>query len=1075
MRRFLSLFAMLMLCGALAYAQNRVVSGKVVDVNGKPVPFASVLIKGKNTGVQTDANGDYTIRVNTGDVLTISQASYLNNEVTVGAGNSITTSLVLKENTITEVVITSAYNRKTTARGATTNAQVVGSEQLNTIRQTNLNSALAGKVSGTQFRGQSTAKLGTQTNVRLRGENAFGGGSGVLYVVDGTILPNANDISLDDIEDVSVLQGPNAAALFGPEGANGAIVISTKRARKNQKGIGVEVNMGVQFDKVYIMPNYQNSYAGGDFSDMQKYTYKAGDPEGWKALDGKYFPDYSEDVSWGPRIAGQEYIPWYAWYPGHERAFKTDRLVAHPENAKQYFQTGQQLNNNINFSKASDAGTFRASFGNVDVKGLIPTTYLKRYSLNMNSSYNITSKLILGLNVNYITQTVNGEFDDAYSNATSGSFNQWFHRELDMNIVRELKDLRSPTGVLASWNHSNPNTYSAGNPKAFYGAYYWYNPFTWMDNISNINRNDRLYGNVDLTYKFNSDFSITGTYRKQQNTTFSEYKESSEIEEAAVKTGELAAYATGTTFSNRENFQVIGNYTKKIRDFGVNASAGLDIFHALSKSNSANTNGGFNVRNLFTIGNSKNPATYANGRSEERRRGIFATATFDYKNMFFVDGTIRRDYFSSLPQENPSILSKAAGVSFVFSDLVKTSLPFISYGKIRASYGEVPQSIDPYLYPGFAYGVGANQWNGNFLMATPDQVVDPSIKGAVAQQKEVGVDLRFLKNRVGFSVTYYDSKSSGFPTAAPQTQTSGFTSLLTNVGEIQKNGVDVQFNVKPVWNTNFKWDLNATWGYLINNKVVDLNGKAGDTAAQFVQRVWTGASGSVSPGLYHEEGQQWGQIYGAGIKRINGVPVLDADGFYVTDPKVFYGSVLPRYTGGIQNSFTLYKNFTINANIDFQSGGKFVSLSDAFGSSSGLTARTAELNDRGIPMRDPVSAGGGKHVVGVDASGKPVDYYVDARSYYTTMFGRNQYDEFIYDLTYVKLRELSIGYNIPVDRIGNIGKKITRASFSIVARNPVLIYAKSRDFDPSEVSNIDGERGGLPGTRGMGFNLKLGF
>lgn len=1082
MRRFFSLFTMMMLCSVLSFAQSRVVSGTVTDPSGKPVAFASVSIKGGG-GVQADANGNYSIRVNPGDFLLISGTGYDAIEVPVGSLSTINTTLKLKDNTIAEVVVTSAFNTKRTSRSTSVNAQVVGSEQLNVIRPTNLNNALAGKVSGIQVRSQSSAKLGNDGtgNVRLRGESALNGTTPVVYVVDGTILPNANDVNIDDIEDVTVLQGPNAAALFGPEAANGAIVMTTKKARKGQKGIGIELNMGVMMDKVYIMPNYQNDYAGGDASSLMQYHWKAGDPEGWKALDGKYYHDYQEDVSWGPRIQGQEYIPWYSWYGGHERSFTTTTMEKHPDNAKKFFNTALTSNNNVAFSKATDNVSFRASYGNIDVKGLIPTTYLKRHTFNVNSSVNLSPKLVLGLNVNYITQEVNGDFNDAYGNQSSGSFNQWFHRHLDMDIVRELKDLRTPDGVYASWNHGNPGTFDPAHAKDFYAGYYWVNHFTHMDNTLDYRKTDRLYGDANLTYKFSNDFSLTATYRKQQNTTNQEEITASELQESQTVSPQLARYASGNTFANQENFQLIGNYNKKIKDFSINGLAGIDIFNRVLRRSSAQTEGGLNVPGLYTITNSKNaatinPAANGNTRENEKRRAIFANATFGYKNMLFLDGTIRKDWFSVLPPSANDILSKSAGVSFVFGDLLKNSMPFLSYGKIRGSFGEVPQFIGVYQYPGFAYGVGANQWNGNFLMTTPDQLVDPNIKGAVSRQTEGGIDLRFLKNRLGLSVTYYEALSKDFPRALPYTGTSGFTSILTNVGEIKKKGIDIQFNLKPVWTNNFKWDINATWGYLLKNTVVDIDGVDSVTSSAFFDRVWTGASGRISPGLFMEEGKEWGAIVGAGIRRNEaGVPILDANGYYLKSDTVYYGNILPKYSGGVQNTFTFFKNFTANINIDYQIGGTYVSLSDAFGATSGLTARTAALNDRGYSVRDAVADGGGVHVIGVDITGKAVDKYVEARDYFNTMYARDQYDEYIYDLSFVKLRELSLGYNIPVEKIGKLGKVLTRANFSVVARNAWLIWSKSKDFDPSEISDLAGEKGGLPGTRGFGVNLRLGF
>jgi TonB-dependent SusC/RagA subfamily outer membrane receptor len=352
MRRFLSLFTVLMLTSVLAFSQTRVVSGRVTDKDNNPVPFASILVKGTRNGASADAYGAYTIRVKDGDVLIISGSGFTAREVTVAGGLAqINTVLEKNANALQEVVVTSAATIRRTQRSQSSNVQNVNAEQLNTIRTPNINNALAGKVAGIQVRSQSAAALGRETIVRLRGENGLGVSGGPIYVVDGTIIPSANDINPDDVEDVTVLQGPAAAALFGPDGSNGAIVVNTKKAKKGAKGMGVELNSGIQFDNVYILPNYQNQYAGGAAGDLIKYTWAPGQPIAWKALDGKYYLENSDDASWGPRMVGQEIIPWYAWYPGSEYSYKTAKLVPHPTNARDFFETGVVKTNNVSFSK----------------------------------------------------------------------------------------------------------------------------------------------------------------------------------------------------------------------------------------------------------------------------------------------------------------------------------------------------------------------------------------------------------------------------------------------------------------------------------------------------------------------------------------------------------------------------------------------------------------------------------------------------------------------------------------------------------------------------------------------------
>jgi TonB-linked SusC/RagA family outer membrane protein len=1083
MRRFLSMFTMLMLCGVLAFAQTRVVSGKVTDKDGNPVPFASVKIKGSKTGLAADATGAYFIKVKQGDVLEISGSGFKQVEVSVGTLSVLST--VLDRNSeLTEVVVSGGYGIKRSQKASGTNTQVVTGEALNTIRSTNINNAIAGKVSGIQLRGQSGAKLGTSGtgSIRVHGANSLTGSTGLLYVLDGNRV-SADDINTDDVEDVTLLSGPAAAAVFGPEGVGGAMVVTSKKAKKGaNSGIGIDVNLGVRFDNVYILPNYQNDYAGGDFSDMKKYTWQPGQPIEWKALDGKYYPDYSEDVSWGPKMLGQEYIPWYSWYPGHEKSFTTAALVPQPNNARNYYETQVQKFNTFTFSKATDNANLRFNYSNVDVKGLVPTTYLKRNQFTTSNTVDLNSHLTAGIDLNYINQKTNGDFNDAYANQSSGSFNQWFHRDLDMGIVKALKDLKTPAGGQASWDHSNPDQYDPANPYKWLNPYYWQNFYTAYDQVRTYTEVSRIIAAASLTYKVSKDLRLKATYRMKDVYNTQELKVSSDLTD--MKFASQAAYgftkggySSTTQVSHDEHTELTAAYSKVIRDFNINATAGADI-HAVSiHNNSASTSGGLSTPNLYTIANSKDQFTASDFRYKSKDNGIFLSAQVGYRKFLNLDGTIRQDYLSVFPANNNGILEKAVAGSFVFSELTKSQIPWLVLGKIRASYGTTPQSIAVYQYPGSLYGQGTLQWNGNFLQGTSSVRVDPNVHGATATEKTFGANLEFFKNsRVGISATYVEFVNKGFPQNLNSSYTSLSSSLLTNFGEIDGKSIDLVLNLKPVWSKNFKWEINATYSKTISNTVVDIDGQP-QSAWQSIGAAapsLTIETASFGPTLRAIEGQQWGQLYGHGIKRdAGGNALLNTDGTYVYDNNVDFGSVLPEFTGGLQNSFTIMGNFTVAVNIDFQKGGKFYSTSTKWGNSTGVLAKTATLNDKGNPIRDAVSDGGGVHVFGVDATSlKPVDYYVNARDYFNG--SNNTYDNDIFDLTYVKLREVSIGYNIPVSKL-SIGKYVKKANFSIVANNALLIYSKTKDFDPSEISAQSGEGGQFPGLRGIGVNLKLGF
>jgi TonB-linked SusC/RagA family outer membrane protein len=1111
MRRFLSLFTMLMLCGVLAFAQSRVVTGKVTDESGNPVAFASITVKGTKTGTIADANGAYSIKVTPNTILVISGASFKDIEVPVGTQSVLNTVMEKAGTDIKEVVVTSAFGTKRAKRATASGTQNVDGEAMNVIRQGNVNDALSGKVAGLQVKSQSAGKLGAENTVRLRGENSLNVGGGALYVVDGTIMSAINnsptgafvtnngsssaDINPDDIEDITILQGPAAAALFGPDGSNGAIVINTKKAKKSQRGVGLEINSGVQWDNAYILPDFQNSYAGGNDPVLHQFNYVAGfHPAGWAALNGKYYPDYQEDVSWGPRLAGQEYIPWYAWYKGHERSFKTANLTPQPTNAKDYFETGVRKINNINFSKAGEGFAVRVSYTNSNQTGIVPNTYLKKNTFNVNTSIELSRRFTVAANINYVNDVSNSANDDTYSNNSSGSFNQWFHRELDMDIMRELRYLKTDEGVLATWNHGNPGLYSPTNPNAFYRNYYWFSPFSYQDNISYLTKRNHIYGDASLTYKATNDLSFKFTYRKDMFNINGEVKMFKALE-TSVAANPLAGFniwenagGRAATFqgfelndlrSDKQNYEGLISYSKKYKSFALNANAGFDIVKFSRNRKRWNSTGGLLVADEFLPNNSKTAPVFTNNYTNTGRRSVFVRADLGYKNFAFVEGTFRRDY-SSTEQQGYSIDTKSVGVSFVFSDLInKGRTSFLSYGKLRGSIGQLLNTLTAYqntvLYDPTVFPV---LYGGNTRLITePNTLVNPTIHGSTNTEKELGLELRFLKNRIGISGTYWDRTNKDFPFNVDIYGGSGYTTLATNAGEIKKKGIDLQAFIIPVRMKKLEWTISGSYGKLIDNKVVSI--------APGITRTTAISNGQGGGNVFsvNEVGQQWGQLIGKAMLRDeNGTPVLGAaggasQGLFVVDPVLKnFGNALPDFTGGIQNSITLFKNFIINVNIDFQKGGKFFSLSKYYGNASGLYQETAVLNDKGNAIRDDVSNGGGVHVFGVDQVSKaPVDYYINARAYFEQFpYGGGIVEPYIKDLTFVKLRELSIGYKLPVDRMG-LGKVLQSGTVSFTARNPWLIYSKARGFDPSEISPTYGEEGQLPGTRSLGINLRLGF
>src|SRR6185503_5376981 len=342
------------------------------DANGKPVPFASITVKGGSTGVNADADGRFTLKnVPSGATLVISSVGYDTKEVAVGTSDALTITVTPTAGSMSEVVVTTAFGIKKSARVTPFSAQTLKSEDLKIIPQSNINNAIAGKVAGTQFRGQSAIKLDAQGGFRVRGGQALGDG-GPIYVVDGTIV-GSFDINPDDVEDVTFLKGVNATTLFGGAAVNGAVVITTKK-RGLAGSAGIEFSQGVTVDRVYVLPKYQNLYAGGADKDLALYTWAPGQPTEWQALSGKYYHEFTDDASWGPRMVGQEYIPWYAFTGGHARSFQTAKLLPQKDNARDFWETGINTFTNISFAKAGQCFTTRISYTKNSVTGMLPNT-----------------------------------------------------------------------------------------------------------------------------------------------------------------------------------------------------------------------------------------------------------------------------------------------------------------------------------------------------------------------------------------------------------------------------------------------------------------------------------------------------------------------------------------------------------------------------------------------------------------------------------------------------------------------------------------------------------------------------
>ncbi len=1040
---------------------QRTVNGSVRGDDGEKLAGVSVFIKGTAGGALTDANGNYRVSLPSGYyTLVFVYTGYQSREISPG---SVSDSLhvVLKGGLdLPETVVTAlAICRE--QRAVSYAIQTIGGDQLNAFGQIFLTNALVGKVAGLQMRSAPAMKLNYFDDIYLRGAGSLTGPQSPLYVVDGTPAGNGfNSFNPDDVESVSVLKGPGAAALYGQRGEGGVIVITTKTGLQSKK-LGIELNQSVVFNRVAALPKYQDQYAGGESPALTPFVWQAGMPEEWKALDGKGYHDYAGESSWGARMVGQEYIPWYAWYPGSRYAFQTASLTPRPDNVRDFYETGITSKTNLNFSKATDQYSTRFSFTYQGINGQIPTTGWSRYYLSTTNTFHFNQHLILGANINHYTTLTTGQINDLKWNQTSGSFNTGFHRDLDMDVLRELRDLRSPEGILASWNHGNPADYLTG-PNQFYSANYWYNYYSFFDQLDYASNEQRLFGNINLTYRVDDHWKITGFLRKNQATRTLDNKVYALLQQSGLQTGYLNAYSIQQQFTYDDNYEVLASWADRFGPLSIEANAGGNIRKDKITSIAGASSQGLIVPDVFNLGNSvvKNPPSQ--NASKRVVRSVYARGSLGWKSLLYVDWTVRNDWSSTLPPEHNAYTYPGVGLGFVFSELLKPNDLF-SYGKLRLNWAQVGTDLAPYQlnqrYTMFA------SWGSNLVLTANDNLLNPNVKPSLSSAYEAGLDLRFFKNRAAIDLTYFQESKINDILNLSVAGASGVTSQLINAGRIDRKGLELQLQGMPVMARHLSWELAVNYGFS-RNKILEL---VSDIQSQVI-----GATTFTNDGpfIVNDVGGRYGQLRGGGIRKIDGKPVLSNTGLFVYEPNTYFGSYVPDFTGGILNTLR-YKGFSLLFTVDFQKGGKFFSLSQMLGEYNGLLESTVGVNDKGNAVRDPVAEGGGVAVSGVDDNGAPLKMYVEAIDYYRQFANSGIYDPYIHELHFVKLREISIGWDLPVKK-WKISRAVQSVSAALIAQNLWLIYASDRNFDPSEIAGA-GESGQYPASRAFGLNLQFRF
>ncbi|TPE46300.1 SusC/RagA family TonB-linked outer membrane protein [Pontibacter mangrovi] len=1057
-------------CGG-AYAQQIPVNGTVTGAeDGIPLPGVSVIVKGTTTGVTTSADGTYQISApGSNAVLMFRFLGYEVQEVQVGNQRTINVQLSPDNKQLKEVVVTAlGIERSERSLGYAT--QEVSGENLTMAKEQNVLGSLAGKVAGVQVVGSSGASMGGTQKIKIRGVNSLLGGGQPLIVVDGTPISNANysdsdgvdfgnlgqDINQEDVESVNVLKGPAASALYGIRGQYGVIMITTKKGTAGSDKVTVQLNSAFSVEKVGNIMPYQNVYGGGG-------------SQTWRTLpNGDKYVDVSYDESWGPRMDGTPVRQVFSFYPQDPTYGQLTPFVPHPDNIKDYYETGYTLNNGVSVTGGSNKASYRISANDTRIQGVEPNTWLKRRNVSASIGVNITDKLHASTNINYAGN--NAQRPSQGSEDGARYMGQWFQRNIDIN---RLKDYKYDDGTILHWNLSRPSA-TTGEISDF-EPLYWDNPyFDAYENPTGDSR-DRLFGDVGLSYKVLPDLKLSGFIRNDM------YIQNIESRTAVGGTG-LSSYSFGK-YQNREtNYELMAQYTKEFGEFSVDAHLGTNLFDFRRTNLSMATAGGLSSPGFYNIDASIDRPSTASSLVRKQIESQFGLVSLGYKDTYFVDASIRRDYSSTLP--DPYWYSSFSG-SFVFSELMDWQP--LSFGKLRVSYAEAGSDVKEYttsynFLPGTVYSDPSRGITVNTL-TVPNTLNNPNIQPAFARSYEAGIDLKFFQDRLGIDFTYYQQRNKNAVIDLPVSGASGYGTSIINAGMIENKGIELTLTGTPVRSNAFTWT--SIFNFNRNkNKIVELY--PGVDALQLGVTTYS----STSSYLFSYEGKSFGSLVGQAYQRDEdtGKILINASGIplYTTATHDF-GSVLPDITGGFQNYFKVWK-FDVGAMVDFQVGGKFFSRSKMLAVRTGLDPITVAKNNKGHDVRDAVEDGGGVRVDGVygpgtvidgqDVSGQEATVYVAPRTYYGTT-ARRIYEDWLYDASYVKLRELRVGYTLDKSMLG--GLPFENVGIALIARNPAMIWQKApKGLDPSELSTGSQsvswyESGQLPTVRSYGVNLNITF
>lgn len=1057
-------------------------TGIVQDSSQTPVPGAKVLNKKTGEAVISAPDGKFSIKAANNDTIVVSAATFGEQALPVKGREPL--SVVLQsaaagQKTLSEVVVT-ALGIKKNPRAVGYALQEVGGNAVQEAKEVNFVNALSGKVAGLQV-STNTGSMGGSTKMTIRGNKSILGDNNAFIVVDGVpvlnnVLNDPNqqrggggydygspiqDINPEDIENISVLKGAAATALYGSRGANGVLQITTKKKPDADGGIGVTYSLNAQIDQVYVLPKYQNQYGGGytgfdtvyynqhpeAFLNEQSATYDDNNGKGRYDL----LPQYYADESWGPRLDGRQVRHYWSWDKdkGNPDFGKTAPWSPQPNNVKNFYRTGTTITNNIAVGGSNDKGSFRMSYGNMKQTFVLPNASLTRNNLSFNGNYQLAKNLNAVVSANYSIIDAKGRPGTGFTGPNPTlQFTMYGQRQLDME---RAKNYMFADGSQMTWNRKLWNDPTV----AFSNGPYWNRYQDYETDTRN-----RLFGFGGLDYNVTSWLTLSGRVFMDQYNSTEEERMAQQPGATGLITG---SYLKRLRDSREMNYQFTADINKEFGDISLDATIGGNILHRKWTVSGGQTTGGLIIPGTYNLLNSVQPAQVFDQFYEKQINSAFATATLGYKNLLFLDLTGRSDWSSTINVDNNPYFYPSASLSFIFSDLLKWK--WLNYGKIRGSIAAVGADTDPYqvydayaLVPPFGSDPVTNFLsNKNNLLLKPERT----------REYEFGTELQFLDNRIGLDVTYYNRTTKDQIITLPIPAATGFVTAVVNGGSVRNQGVEVALNLNPIrLKGGFRWDINANFARN-RNKLLDMNIEQYNTSLDLLSLATDRRTNKVS--IVALVGQPLGTIMGTDyVYDEQGRKIVTDKGFYqVSSTVVPIGNVNPDWIGGVNNTFS-YKGIYLSALIDMQHGGEFFSYTNLYGKKSGLLDVTAE---NGIRENGTV-------VPGVTADGKENTVNITAKDHFSQNGGNVISKADLYDASYVYLREVKLGYNIPESWYKKIRAQAAR--ISLYGRNLWLIHSNAPNVDPSNITNSAGnvqgiEGGALPSLRSYGVNLNISF